>query len=419
MFHLRFIAGSVNIDLPARPGANLESPIAGMEPAVYETAVMLVLLPAITTFLVWLGLIVGRGWFWLAGERDTGGPSPAFWPEVVAVIPARDEAESIGRSVASLLGQDYPGRFSIIVVDDQSADGTSAVAQQAAASAGSSDRLRVLAGRALPSGWTGKLWAVKQGIDEARSRAPTYLLLTDADITYARDTLSRLVARAEKDGLVLNSLMARLRAESLAERALVPAFIFFFQMLYPFAWVNRPERATAAAAGGCMLVRRAALEAAGGIESIRGALIDDCTLARRLKQQGPIRLSLTGRVESIRAYPTLSDIRRMVARSAYAQLRYSPLILAATIAGMALTYLAPVLLALFAGGLAAVLGLAAWVMMAVAFQPTLRLYRASPIWGILLPAIALLYMAFTLDSAYQHVRGAGGMWKGRVQAGLQ
>jgi len=189
-------------------------------------------------------------------------------------------------------------------------------------------------------------------------------------------------------------------------------------MLYPFAWVNRPDRRTAAAAGGCMLVRRDALEAAGGIESIRGALIDDCALARELKYQGPIRLSLTERVASIRAYPTLGDIRQMVARSAYAQLRYSPVILAGTIAGMALTYVAPVLLTIFAGGLAKILGFVAWEMMAVAFQPTLRLYRASPIWGILLPGIALFYMAFTLDSAYRHMQGAGGMWKGRVQAGL-
>ena len=379
---------------------------------------MLVLLLATATFVIWLALIAGRGWFWLAAERDAGGPAPAVWPTVVAVIPARDEAESIGKSVTSLLRQDYPGSFSIVVVDDQSTDETAAVAEQAAAAAGFADRLTVLAGSALPDGWTGKLWADKQGIDEANVAAPTYLLLTDADITYAPDTLTRLVTRSEKEGLVLNSLMAKLRATSLAERALVPAFIFFFQMLYPFAWVNRPDRRTAAAAGGCMLVRRDALEAAGGIESIRGALIDDCALARELKYQGPIRLSLTERVASIRAYPTLGDIRQMVARSAYAQLRYSPVILAGTIAGMALIYVAPVLLTLFAGGLAKILGFVAWEMMAVAFQPTLRLYRASPIWGILLPGIALFYMAFTLDSAYRHMQGAGGMWKGRVQAGL-
>lgn len=380
---------------------------------------MLITLLAVVTLAVWLDLIVARGFFWLAAERDADGPAPAVWPAVAAVIPARDEAESIRECVGSLLAQDYPGPFSIIVVDDQSTDGTAGIARRAAEAAGLPDRLTVLPGKALAPGWTGKLWAVKQGIAEARMRAPVYLLLTDADIAYAPDTLTRLVARSEKDGLVLNSLMAKLRFESFAEHALVPAFIFFFQMLYPFGWVNRPKSATAAAAGGCMLARRDALEAAGGIDRIRGALIDDCALARVMKAQGPIRLSLTERVESIRAYPTLGDIRRMISRSAYAQLRYSPLLLAGTVAGMLITYVAPVLLTLFASGLAEALGFAAWVLMAIAFQPTLRLYRASPLWGVLLPVIALFYTACTIDSAIQHARGIGGLWKGRVQAGLQ
>jgi hopene-associated glycosyltransferase HpnB len=379
---------------------------------------MLTLLLAAATFAIWLGLLVGRGGFWLGREGDAGGPPPAAWPVVTAVIPARDEAEGIGTCVASLLGQDYPGRFALVIVDDQSTDGTGAVAQAAAIAAGAPERLTVVAGRALPPGWTGKLWAMKQGIAAAERQEPAYLLLTDADIEYAPDALTRLVARAEKDGLVLNSLMAKLRCDSPAERALVPAFIFFFQMLYPFGWVNRRDRATAAAAGGCMLARRDALAATGGVDSIRTALIDDCALARRLKQRGPIRLGLTERVRSLRPYPRLDDIRRMVARSAYAQLRYSPLLLAGTVAGMLLTYVAPVLLAVFGGGSARLLALAAWAMMAVAFQPTLRLYRASPLWGPLLPAIAFLYTLFTLDSALQHARGAGGMWKGRVQAGL-
>ena len=274
------------------------------------------------------------------------------------------------------------------------------------------------AGR-CPAGWTGKLWAMKQGVELAETGAPAYLLLTDADIVYAPDTLSRLVARAAAGGLVLNSLMVRLRCDSPAEHALIPAFVFFFQMLYPFAWVNHPDRGTAAAAGGCMLVRDDALRAAGGIDSIRGALIDDCALARNLKKQGPIRLGLTENVDSIREYPALKDIRRMVARSAYAQLGYSPLLLAGTVAGMVLTYLVPVLLALFARGLPEILGLLTWAMMAIAFQPTLRLYRLSPLWGLALPLIALAYLAFTVDSALQHVRGTGGLWKGRVQGGLQ
>jgi hopene-associated glycosyltransferase HpnB len=380
---------------------------------------MLITWLAALTLAVWLYLIVGRGGFWLARERDDGGPVPAAWPGVVAVIPARNEAEGVGECIGSLLRQDYAGPFSIVLVDDQSTDETAAVATHAAGAAGLADRLTVLSGRALPAGWTGKLWAMKQGVDEAGLRAPTYLLFTDADIAYASETLTRLVARAEKDGLVLNSLMVKLRSESPADRGLIPAFVFFFQMLYPFAWVNRPQSRTAAAAGGCMLASSNALRAAGGIESIRGALIDDCALARRLKQQGTISLSLTERVHSIRAYPALGDIRSMVARSAYAQLRFSPLLLAATVAGMALTSVAPVLLALFGDGLARAFGIAAWAIMALAFQPTLRLYRLSPLWGVALPAIALVYMAFTLDSAYQHARGAGGLWKGRVQAGLQ
>ena len=212
--------------------------------------------------------------------------------------------------------------------------------------------------------------------------------------------------------------MARLRCESFAERAFVPAFILFFQMLYPFAWVNDRGRKLAAAAGGCMLVRRDALAAAGGIEAIRGALIDDCALARALKPQGPIRLSLTDRVHSIRAYPAMQDIRRMVARSAYAQLGYSPVLLAGTIAGMALVYLLPVVVALFGHDLGQTLSLIAWAAMAIAFQPTLRFYGLSPLWGPLLPAVALAYMAFTLDSAYQYARKRGGMWKGRIQSNV-
>jgi len=246
--------------------------------------------------------------------------------------------------------------------------------------------------------------------------APEFLLLTDADIVYAPDTLRGLVSQSLSDGLALSSRMAKLRCESPAERALIPAFIFFFQMLYPFSWVNDRRRATAAAAGGCMLVRREALEAAGGVAAIRGAVIDDCALARRLKRQGPISLSLSERVISIRPYSTVEEVRRMVARSAYAQLRYSPLLLVGALMGLTLVFVAPPLATAFAGGVARALGLLAWVIMAVAFQPTLRFYRLSPLWGPILPAIALAYMAFTLDSALQFARGRGGLWKGRTQA---
>jgi hopene-associated glycosyltransferase HpnB len=374
---------------------------------------------------IWLYLLAGRGGFWLARERDADsaagqGPSAGPWPAIAAVIPARDEADCVGETVGSLLRQDYPGEFTVILVDDQSRDGTAAVAQHAAAAAGAAHRLTVLGGRALPKGWTGKLWAQHQGVEAAQAlpRPPAYLLLTDADIAYAPQALRRLAARARSGGYVLTSLMAKLRCESLAERIFVPAFIFFFQMLYPFAWANNPRRATAAAAGGCMLVRRETLQAAGGMASIRTALIDDCALAKVLKAHGPIWIGLTEGVRSLRAYPRVDDIRRMVSRTAYAQLRYSPLILTGTVAGLAITYVAPVLLALFASGVAQALAALAWLAMAIAFQPILRFYRLSPLWGLALPAIAAAYMAFTVDSAYQHARGRGGMWKGRAQAAV-
>jgi hopene-associated glycosyltransferase HpnB len=351
---------------------------------------------------IWLYLIAARGGFWRAADRDDAPlptePPAGGWPAVTAVIPARDEAECVGETVGSLLRQDYAGPFTVILVDDQSRDGTAQVARDAAVALGAADRLTVLPGRALPAGWTGKLWAQQQGVEQA-GEAPRYLLLTDADIVYTPDALSSLVARAEPGGFVLTSLMAKLRCKSFAERFFVPAFIFFFQMLYPFAWANNPRRGTAAAAGGCMLVRRAALRDAGGLAAIRGALIDDCTLAKLLKRHGPISILLTGRVHSIRDYPAMEDIRRMVSRTAYAQLRYSPLLLAGTVAGLALTYLAPVALAIFA-------------------RRTLRFYGLSTVWAPLLPAIAAMYMAFTLDSAYHHARGRGGMWKGRAQADL-
>jgi hopene-associated glycosyltransferase HpnB len=354
-------------------------------------------------------------------RSELNAAEPHSWPAVAAVIPARDEADVVAESLGSLLRQDYRGPFTIVVVDDQSRDATAEMARACAARQGAADRLTVVPGRKLPAGWSGKIFAIKQGIDHVESlpkNLPAYLLLTDADIFFAPDALTTLVARAENRNLVLTSLMAKLRCGSLAERALIPAFIFFFQMLYPFSWVNRPRSATAAAAGGCMLVRRDALAAIGGIEKIRGALIDDCALGRALKAVGPIWLSLTERARSLRAYPRISDVRRMVSRSAYDQLGYSPALLVGTIAGLALTFLAPPLLAAFGSGLTRALGFFAWALMAIAFQPILRFYAVSPLWGAALPAIAAFYLAFTLDSAYQHLRGRGGLWKGRVQADL-
>jgi hopene-associated glycosyltransferase HpnB len=377
---------------------------------------------AAVTLAIWLYLIAARGGFWQARVRDDADlpAPPAAWPSVVAVVPARDEAGVVERSVGSLLAQDYAGVFRVILVDDQSRDQTAAVAVGAAIRAGTRERLTVVPGRPLPAGWTGKVWAMHQGTEQAERlpAPPIYVLYTDADILHAPDSVRQLVARAETGRLVLTSLMAKLRCESLAERSLVPAFVFFFQMLYPFSWVNRPDHASAAAAGGCMLVRRDALEAAGGIETIRHALIDDCALASKLKATGPIWLGLTERVTSLRPYPRLSDVGRMVSRSAYDQLHYSPLLLGGTVLGMALTFLAPPLLTLLSSGLPQILGAIAWTLMALAVQPMLRFYRVSPLWGLAMPAIALAYMAFTLASAYEHVRGRGGAWKGRVQANV-
>jgi hopene-associated glycosyltransferase HpnB len=372
---------------------------------------------ALAALGIWLYLLLGRGGFWRARDRDDwAATAPAEWPSVTAVVPARDEAEVIGQSLGSLLAQDYSGDVRVIVIDDQSRDGTAEVAHRSTAALRVGSQLMVLSGKPLPPGWTGKLWAMQQGIERAEQAKPEYLLLTDADIAYAPDTLRNLVAHAHARGLALTSLMAKLRCESFAERALIPAFIFFFQMLYPFAWVNRRDHPMAGAAGGCMLVRRDALHSAGGIGSIRGELIDDCALGRRLKQVGPIWLALTDRVRSLRRYPAVEDIRGMVARTAYCQLRYSPLLLAGTAAGMAVTYLAAPLLAVFGSGLPQLIGALVWLLMAVAFYPTLRFYWLSPLWGLALPLIASAYLVFTLDSAYQHARGRGGFWKGRVHA---
>jgi hopene-associated glycosyltransferase HpnB len=369
---------------------------------------------------IWLYLLIGRGRFWLARQRDDREPMfrPDGWPSVVAIVPARDEADVIDQSIQSLLRQDYTGALRIVLVDDGSADGTAESAARAAESLGVRDRLDVVMGSAVPAGWTGKLWALQQGVHHVTQTSvqPDYLLLTDADIGHTPDNVRSLVTRAEVEGRVLVSLMAELSCTSLAERFLIPAFVFFFQMLYPFAWVARKERAAAAAAGGCMLVHRAALQRAGGIASIQSEIVDDCALARRLKAQGPIWLGLTRRARSLRPYGGLQEIGRMISRSAYAQLGYSPLLLAGTIAGLAWIYLVPPILTIIAAGPAQWMGLGAWVAMALALQPMLRFYRVSPLWGLAMPAIAMAYGAFTINSALQMWRGRGGMWKGRAQA---
>lgn len=366
----------------------------------------------------WIYLLAGRGGFWLTRERDDrdAPAEPAAWPSVAAVVPARDEADVIATSIASLVGQDYRGALHVWLVDDASADGTGAAASASALATGFADRLTVLAGQPLPKGWTGKLWAVSQGIEAASQAAPDYVWITDADIVHDPATLRGLVARAEAGGIVLVSLMARLQTGTWPERLLIPAFVFFFDMLFPFAWVNDTRRKLAAAAGGCMLARRDALTRAGGIAAIRAEIIDDCALAARLKAEGPIWIGLTRTSVSLRPYRTIGEVGRMVSRSAYAQLRYSPMLLAGTVLGMVLIYVAPPALAIGAAGAGRWLGLAAWAMMAFGYQPMLRYLRLSPLWGLALPLIGMLYTLFTLQSAVQVWRGRGGMWKGRAQA---
>jgi hopene-associated glycosyltransferase HpnB len=362
----------------------------------------------------WLYLLLGRGMFWLAREHDDTEqiPEPAQWRSVAAIVPARNEADVIVRSLDSLLTQDYSGPFRIVLVDDRSEDRTGEIAR----ALDTNGKLNVISGATRPLGWTGKLWAMSQGVARARNDSPDYFWFTDADIAHAPDSLRRLVARAEARKLVLTSSMAKLSCATPAEHFFIPAFVYFFQMLYPFAWANNPQDRTAAAAGGCMLVNRAALERTGGLATIRHALIDDCALAKLMKMQGPIWLGLTERSASVRPYAGMNAIRHMVARSAYAQLNYSALLLIGTLAGLLILFVAPVLLALIGTGVPRLVGIAAWLIMAASFIPMLRFYRRSLLWCFALPAIGLVYAAFTLDSAVQHWRGRGGMWKGRPQA---
>lgn len=371
---------------------------------------------------LWLWLLLGRGGFWRADVRLGAQLRPEAWPEVVALIPARDEAATIRAVLEAHAATAYPGRFSVIVVDDGSVDGTGVIARQVAAAAPRA--IHVLAAPALPAGWTGKLWALETGRVAAGRLAPaaSYVLLTDADIIHTPETLGRLVAKAEAQGLALVSLMARLDARGLWGGLLVPAFVFFFQKLYPFRWVNDLARRTAAAAGGCVLARREALDTVGGFGAIRNSLIDDCALAARIKHTPPGRaiwLGLAeGEVMSLRDNRRLSTVWAMVARTAFAQLRYSVVLLGVALGGMALAYLAGPLavLALPAHGdrLAAGLGALAWLMAAAVYVPTVRLYGRAGWQALGLPLAALLYGLMTVHSALAHWRGRGGGWKGRT-----
>ncbi|HTZ27043.1 MAG TPA: glycosyltransferase [Streptosporangiaceae bacterium] len=376
--------------------------------------------------VTWVYLVAGHGGYWRTGHRlPPAAADPAAWPSVTAVVPARNEAAILPDTLPSLLAQDYPGAFCVVLVDDDSSDGTASVARSLSQDNGP-QRLRLVAGRPTPAGWAGKVWAMAQG---ARAAGDVkYILFTDADIGYAPGTLSALVRAAEGDDRGLVSQMALLRAATAWERLLVPAFVYFFAQLYPFQRVNKPGARTAAAAGGCMLVRREALEAAGGLERIRGARIDDVALGRLLKSPpDPVRcwLGLTTSVVSRRPYPSLAGLWDMIARSAYTQLRYSPAALAGTLLGLFWLYALPPAAAIgglawlaAAGGTAAAwvaaAGLAGWAIMALSYVPILRLYRLSPLRAPCLPLIAMLYAAMTADSARRYHLGRGGQWKGRT-----
>ncbi len=378
---------------------------------------------ALIALAAWLYLLIFNSGFWRLTEHDSkfvpeGASAPAG-AHVIAIVPARDEAEVISASLASLLRQDFPGRFEVVLVDDDSTDGTAKVARARAAVEQAADRLAILSSGGPAGGWTGKIAAMHRGFTYVRGlpRQPDFVLFCDADIAFEPHVLSRLVAGATARGSVLSSLMVKLRCESVAEKWFIPAFIFFFQKLYPFRAVNDPKSKVAGAAGGVMLVRPEALARAGGLPAIRDALIDDCALGALMKKQGPIWLGLTDDVYSLRPYPRFKDIERMVTRSAYAQLDYSPLMLAGAVLGMAIVYLAPPALA-FTGAEspAREMALVAWMIGAQAYMPSLRFYGLSPVRAYALPLVAACYTWFTAVSAWRHMRGRGGEWKGRYQA---
>ena len=364
---------------------------------------------ALLGLLIWSYLLLGRGLFWWP-RLPKPAPAPKAWPRIVAVVPARDEAATIGAAVTSLLRQEYSGEFSVVLVDDHSSDGTGRIAHEAATALGMADRLRVVAAPPLPPGWSGKLWAMAEGVRAAG--APDAYLFTDADIAHHPRNLSELAARLET-GYDLVSLMVRLHCRSLAERFMIPAFVYFFAMLYPFAWASDPRKRSAAAAGGCMLMRRTAFERIGGLDSVKGELIDDCALARAVKRGGRIWLGMTRETVSLREYPDLAAIWAMIVRTAYAQLNYSVLLLIVTVVALGVTFLAPILV-LPSGRWATVLGVGAWLAMSVTYAPMLRFYGASIVRAPLLPAVAVVYLAATVASAWRHWHGRGGLWKGRV-----
>ena len=375
------------------------------------------------SLVIWLFLILFWGQFWrvnhqLEANKDKDIDNNTL-PTVCVIIPARNEADVIPVSLRSLLLQDYPGKFTIFLVDDQSSDGTANVAQQVAYALDKTPQLQIVTSTSLPPGWTGKLWAMEQGLQTASTLTPDYFLLTDADIEHDPSNLHRLVAKAEAQKLDLVSIMVRLRCQSFWEQLLIPAFVFFFQKLYPFSWVNNPKKATAAAAGGCILIHSEALNRIGGLQIIRQALIDDCSLAKAVKStHGKIWLGLSTLTYSLRPYDSLKTIWDMVARSAYTQLNYSPFLLIGSLLGMTLVYLLPPIAIIFGlvlgNWIITLISVIGYLLMTFAYFPIIRFYKCSPVFAFSLPIIAFLYTSMTIDSALQHWQGRGGAWKGRV-----
>jgi hopene-associated glycosyltransferase HpnB len=370
---------------------------------------------AALTTVTWSYLVLARGSFWsVKSAKPDASDKAGFSGGVVAVVPARNEAELIGPVITSLLDQCVA--MPVILVDDESTDGTADVARRASEKAGKADALIVIQGKPLPAGWTGKLWSMHQGIERARAFNPAWLMLADADVLHDAETVADLGLIASHGHYDLVSFMVKLHCESLAEKLLIPAFVYFFFMLYPPAWIRATHRSTAGAAGGCMLVKAETLERSGGLESIRGAVIDDCSLARLLKQHGGrLWIGLTDQSQSLRRYETFSDVEHMVSRTAFNQLKHSSLLLLCTITGMVITYLAPPLLLLTRSRLTIFMGAAAWAAMTMTYSALVRYYRLNPAWALTLPLAALFYLGATLHSAVKYWTGSGGDWKGRVQ----
>ncbi|MGB9121100.1 MAG: glycosyltransferase [Candidatus Angelobacter sp.] len=376
----------------------------------------------VLSLLIWAYLVLARGGFWRiypaasrtipAENRAQGNPV-----RIAVIIPARDEADVVGRAVRSLLQQTGPNTIHIFLVDDASTDGTAQSARAAAAAEKQTQNLTVVPGSALPSGWSGKLWAMQQGIEQAAKTAPDFFLFTDADIEHAPDSLATLLSIAQAGPYDMASFMVKLHCQSLAEKLLIPAFVYFFFKLYPPAWISNPRRSEAGAAGGCILIRPSALEKAGGIAAIRQEVIDDCSLAARVKGAGGrLWLGASATTRSIRPYQGFSGIGRMISRSAFNQLRHSSFLLILSIIGMAATYLLPPLLVFAAHRIVpAALGGAAWLLMVLTYWPVLRLYRLNPLWALALPVAAIFYVGATFHSAWKYWMGRGGEWKGRFQ----